>query len=137
MDISAVRRDNVRALVKANGGNTAVAKRLGHQNGSFLSQQIGPNPIRDVTEKTARAIEEEFNLAAGSLDRPPESASAGLSLELVSAAIKLIGQVFEHESVNVQPAKFSEVVVMVLADSLEHGGMLREAHVRALARLLK
>lgn len=56
MEISEVRRANVRALIEKYGASK-LATRLGYRNPSFLSQQAGPNPTREVTERTARAFE--------------------------------------------------------------------------------
>ena len=145
MNLADTRRANVRALVKANGGTTAVSKRLGYRNASFLSQQLGPKPTREVTEKTARALEEEFKLAPGSLDlaadAPPAvetSAGGAISTALVADVIRLVGTALEAEGVQaVGPAKFSELVALAFADTMDHQGQPREQHVRTLARLLK
>ena len=73
MNISDYRRENLRRFTDANGGPTAVAKRLGYSNSSYLVQMIGPNPMRPVSERTARNVEEKFNLPEGTLDRPAPS----------------------------------------------------------------
>jgi hypothetical protein len=57
MDVYRTRRTNLRALAAQWGGPTSLAKKLGHSNGSYLAQLIGPNPSREVSEKTAREIE--------------------------------------------------------------------------------
>lgn len=67
--IMQARREALRRYVEDHGGPTSVAKALGYSNGSFLSQLIGPNPIRPFTEKVARKIEEKLGLAPGYLDR--------------------------------------------------------------------
>lgn len=138
MSLSDTRREKVRALVKANGGTSAVAKRLGYRNPSFLSQIVGPKPTRDVTEKTARSLETEFNLAPGSLDHADETPqAAGLTTDLVADVIRMVGTTLEAEGVQPGPEKFGAIVALALADTMEHEGKPRESHVRTLARLLK
>jgi hypothetical protein len=45
------------------GGPTSLALKLGHANGSFLSQLAGPHPSRKISEDTARSIEKKLALA--------------------------------------------------------------------------
>lgn len=47
-------RENLRALVEQWGGPLPIARKLGYSNASFVVQMCGPNPTREVTEKTAR-----------------------------------------------------------------------------------
>lgn len=60
------RLENLRALIRLSGA-TELCSMLEYTNG-FLSQLAGPNPIRKVTEKQARKIEEKLNLKRKSLD---------------------------------------------------------------------
>jgi hypothetical protein len=84
------RRQNLRREVEARGGPSAVAKLLGHSNGTYLPQLIGPNPIRDISEQSARKIEEKLHLPYGSLDidtdETPPSAKETLQLAFSGAA---------------------------------------------------
>lgn len=66
--ITDIRRDNLRRLIDDNDGPSAVAIRLGYVNSSFMAQLAGPNPIRNVTEKTARKYEEKLGLPPGWFD---------------------------------------------------------------------
>lgn len=64
------RRNNLRKLVgegRRFTKHTDLANTLGVTD-SYLSQMIGPNPIRRVTETTARKFEYRLNLAPGALD---------------------------------------------------------------------
>jgi hypothetical protein len=56
LDVYRTRRENLRDLSRSWGGPTSLAKKLGHSNGSYLAQLIGPHPSRDVSEKVARII---------------------------------------------------------------------------------
>jgi hypothetical protein len=58
------RRANLRTLAEKHEGIGKLAEKLGYANSSFLSQLIGPNPTRDVTEKNARKIEAALGLPA-------------------------------------------------------------------------
>lgn len=70
-----VRRRNLRTLAEKEGA-AKLAELLGHSNPSFMSQMIGPNPTRPVSELTARKIEEQLGLAVGHLDLDFDNASA-------------------------------------------------------------
>lgn len=59
------RRDTLRLIVEKRGGVSKVSKMLGYTNPSFMSQMIGPNPTREITEKTARKFEEKLGLEHG------------------------------------------------------------------------
>lgn len=71
------RRDNLRWLVNKYGA-ASIARMLGHSNSSYIHQMVGPNPIRGVSEGTARALERAFSLAPDTLDMPLESLAAEL-----------------------------------------------------------
>lgn len=72
------RRENLRRLFDTVGGPTALAKQLGYSNSSFLVQMAGPNPIRQITETTARRFEKQLDLLPGSLDEPVEIVTGNL-----------------------------------------------------------
>ncbi|CAB3624585.1 hypothetical protein [Achromobacter pestifer] len=58
---------NVRALAAKEGGPVALADKLGFDQ-AWMSQLIGKNPSRNITERTARKIETTMALPIGSLD---------------------------------------------------------------------
>ena len=72
------RRANLRKLANSVGGPGVLSKKLGYTNSSFLVQMAGPNPIRQVSEETARRFESTLDLVPGSLDTPVEIADADL-----------------------------------------------------------
>jgi len=143
--VAEYRRENIRALIDQRGGQTRLSKAMGWKNSSFLAQQVGPNPTREVTEKTARRIEEVMRLEPGTRDRPPDGARpaptppavSGLPTALVGEVIRMVGRAYEAEGVPLAPAKFSDLVALTLADSLARGGQPSEDHVRAVVRLLR
>ena len=136
--LSEVRRDNLRRIVDLKGGGTKVAALLGYRSPSFLSQQIGPKPTREITEKSAREYETKLDLPAGTLDReePVEAPSAPANVALVSDVIRMLGTVLADENVTLPPQRFADVAVLAFEDAAERGKP-REGHIRSLVRLLK
>lgn len=149
MKLEDIRRANARALIAAQGGVTKVSKKLGHTSASFLSQQTGPTPSRDVTEKTVRQLEEAYRLPKGALDVEDATVTKGspshqnaphgpITPELVAEVIHLVGTVLQSEGVEgLAPTKFASLVALAFADSMEHDGAAREGHIRSVVRLLK
>lgn len=69
--VSTTRRSNLLGLVgegKRFATRSDLASALGHTD-SYLCQLLGPNPIRRVTEPTARKFEYNLGMRAGELDR--------------------------------------------------------------------
>ena len=64
------RRENLRFLIREEGGPGGLAAKLGHTNPSFLSQLAGPRPSRHVSEKVAREIETKLGFIYKWLDEP-------------------------------------------------------------------
>ena len=111
-----LRRDNLRKLQVEWGGPTSLAKKLGHSNGSYIAQLIGPHPSREISEKVAREIESKLQLPVGWLDqeragkgRQVDDATLSLCVTAVAAAIRdaglspgpetygtLVGLAYEH-----------------------------------------
>jgi hypothetical protein len=141
-NISDVRRDNLRAL-KARHGGLKLANLLGLAQSSFISQMAGPRPTREVTEKTVRTLERELNLELGSLDQPMGSvyqappATAEENIAMISATIRAIGNICTDESVDLPTSKLTDIISLAIVDAMEHGGKVREDHIRQVVRLLK
>lgn len=155
-NVSDIRRENIRVLLNAQGrgGVSKLSRAMNLKNPSFLSQMVGPNPTREVTEKVARKIEEVTGLPSGALDKPqgatktvaaeagtasaaPRNEPTSQSLDMVSSVIRMVGEAYEAEGVVLAPTKFSDLVALVLAESMERGGEPRVEKVRALVRLTK
>lgn len=67
-EIYAIRRENLRAYIRDNGGATSVSKTLGHTNASTISQITGANSTRLLGEKAAREYEQKLSLPVGWFD---------------------------------------------------------------------
>lgn len=143
-DMTETRRQALRQAVEKVGGVSKASKLLGYTNPSFLSQMIGPNPTREITEKTARKFEEKLQLSRGALDGTPSAGAPIAPLttgdstaDLVAEVIRLVGNVCNSEGVQPPVDKFSEVVALAYIDAVRNGGAPRETHARQLARLIK
>lgn len=124
-----IRRKNLRKLMDEHGA-TVLAKRLGYRSPTFLSQLAGPNPTRQVTEKTARRFEADLGLPTGYLDGRPATVD-------LADIIRLVGRLAEGEGVELPVNRFADVAALAVTDATEHGGVAREAHIRQVLRLLK
>jgi hypothetical protein len=88
-----------------------------------MTQMAGPNPSRQVTERTARAIEQALAMEPGSLDRlvsAPPPGVAGQYLK-VDAACRTAG-------VTLAPEKFAQILEFAAG---------RELSPEDLARLVR
>lgn len=109
------RLTNLRRLIAEHGGPAELARELGYSNASFLVQMAGPNPIRAVTEKTARAFERKLGLPEGWLDA---SAPVAAPVEVNVDVIKLVGQVLQDEKITLPPLRYTDLVIFALTEKL-------------------
>ncbi len=132
------RRNNGRRLIQQHGASK-ISDLLGHASPSTLSQIFGPNPTRQPTEKFVRRMEQVLNLEPGSMDKSTETKPAQpvVSADTVAAVIRLVGELAESEDVLLSPRRFADVAALAYTDSVEHGGIPREAHIRQVVRLFK
>jgi hypothetical protein len=70
LPIHEVRRARLRQLLDAHGGPAALARRVGLFQASYLTQLAGPTPTRNISEHTARRIEQALLLPDGWMDQP-------------------------------------------------------------------
>lgn len=161
------RRENLRKLIEQWNGPLPLSKKLGYSNASFLVQMAGPHPSREVSEKTARAIEIKLQLPTLWLDQPPPKKNASpkrinaengattkeagplqmkQNVTKVGDATVDVGIVSEVIRVVGQTSEDMGValapaklasVVMMVYDDVLKGGELRTAYVQQLVQLLK
>lgn len=67
--VHAARRENLQHISTCYVDQIAFAAKLGISD-SYLSQMIGPNPRKNVSETTARKFEQRLVLKTGALDKP-------------------------------------------------------------------
>lgn len=68
--VYAARLTHLRKIAEKEGGQDALARRLGVGQ-PYISQLIGKNPERNISERTARRIERLLQLPVGMLDLAP------------------------------------------------------------------
>jgi len=68
MNVKEIRRKNLRALARAIGGVTQLAKHLGKTQ-SQISHLIGTNPVKNIGDRFASHVEKVFNKPTGWLDQ--------------------------------------------------------------------
>jgi hypothetical protein len=164
-NVSDVRRTNIRALVDERGGLSKLSRALGYKNPSFLSQMTSvAGPTREVTERTARRIEEALGLPTGYLDqvhdvpvRAPRATAPDIvaktptgvlaadvkrtpvsdeSVQFFVDVVRAVGAACDEAGVNLAPGKFADLILMVVSDSAERGAP-REDRVKQLVHLLR
>lgn len=100
MQINEVRREQLKKLFVQHGGSKKLSELLGYSNASFLVQMAGPSPTRDVTEKTARKIEQTLGLPEKWLDSL-EDASDQSSRSVIDVA-EMLATALEKQGTHVQ-----------------------------------
>lgn len=68
-EVYAARRANLLVLIDQHDGRKGLGEALGYSNGSYISQLIGDEPRRNVSEGVARRIETKLGLAHGWMDK--------------------------------------------------------------------
>lgn len=135
LDVYNIRRQNLRRLLGEWGGATSLAKKLGHSNGSYLAQLIGPNPSREVSEKVAREIEGKLALPTGWLDQE-QSGLPAVDDEALAACVRAVAAALDGLKKRPQPSAFADVVQLVY-EHRKLTGRLDEAFIQRVVRLLK
>lgn len=133
------RRANLRNLIEKWHGPLTLSKKLGYSNASFLVQMCGPNPTREVTEKTARKIEDVLGLPAGWLDDTPghNERAAAVDMSLVSMAIRSVMQTADEERIQLSPTKLGDIVAFVYRDAESNDNIVRPEYVKQILQLAK
>lgn len=135
MDIYEVRRVNLRKLMADWGGPTSLSARLGHSNGSYLAQLVGPNPSREVSEKVARSIEAKLGLPLGWMDREKAERPA-LDDEKLAQCVRAVAAAVRDTNANPSPEQFSELVALAYEHAVA-SGQCSEAYINRIVRLIK
>lgn len=159
MKVFEIRKVNLQALAEIHGAANLSAK-LGYRQPSFLSQMIGPNPTRQLSEKNARQYEEVMGLPAGYLDRPlfphtetqaaaevdqgvvvtveamPDLVPEAASIALLKDTIQTVARLIKAENVEITVDQFAKLLVIELADAAK-SGIVRESHVKQMLEMLK
>lgn len=152
MKVIEFRRENFRALAAVHT-TTGLAASLGYRQPSFISQMIGPNPTRDITEKSARGFEKKLGLEDGFLDRPPLNNGSSIPMEktvkafssaqiqkindMLVEVIQLVGSSLQSEEITLPPSRFADLLTLAVGDAMEHNCAPRESQIKQMVKLLK
>ena len=138
-DVFANRRTNLRNLIEQWHGPLAIAKKIGYSNASFIVQMSGPNPTREVSERTARRIEEALGLPAGWLDEKPghNEGVSRVDMALVSLVIRAAMQTAEDEGIRLSPSKLGDIVALVYANAETNKNIVQPDYVKSIIKLMK
>lgn len=104
------RRENLRRLIGQWGGPTSLSKKLGHANGSFIAQIAGPNPRREISERTARSIESALGLAIGWLDQDHPGGQHQLNDAALAEVVKAVATCLRDANLRPGPEVYASLV---------------------------
>jgi len=130
------RRANLRTLAVQWGGPTSLARKLGHANGSYLAQLIGPNPSRELSEKTAREIEQALGLPVAWMDTEHPETGQRIDDAELAECVRAVASALRDAGLRPDPEKYATLVQL----AFEHArltGRLNESHIKRLLSLLR
>jgi len=130
-----IRRANLRGLQKQWGGPTSLAKKLGHSNGSYLAQLIGPNPSREVSEKVAREIEAKLALPVGWLDVVQNDGGRAVDDETLSTCVGAVAAAVRDAGLKPNPKVFGNLVSLAY-EHTKLSGRVDEAFIQKLVGII-
>lgn len=131
-----IRRENLRVLMSQWGGPTSLAKKLGHANGSYIAQLAGPNPSRDMSEKTARSIEQTLKLPVGWLDQPQAATEHKLNDQALANCVRAVATVLRDRNLRPDPEAYATIVQLVY-DHAKLTGTIDENFITKLTELIR
>lgn len=132
--VYAIRRDNLRTLVKEWGGPTSMAKKLGHTNGSYLAQLIGPHPSREISEKVAREIEVKLALPVGWLDQEHNGHGRQIDDAALGECVRAVAAAIRDASLRPDPDTYASLVSLAY-EHTKLTGRVDEPYILRLVRL--
>ena len=108
MNIAEVRRENLRAIVATlPGGQAELAERLG-KHPAQINQWIGKTPTRDLSTRSARAIEDCLGLEEGALDT---SKAPSFDADILADAITYIDKLITRAHLDVGPRERAAAII--------------------------
>lgn len=135
------RVQNLRALAAQFKPFKEMATKIGWTD-SYLHQLFGPNPIRPVTERTARHIERKLGLREGALDQESavalEVATNALADPLESLMTTIDRELRASDMLPLRDEKYRALVTHLFRFSSKGGEVPVDVEeVRSLLRLLR
>jgi hypothetical protein len=130
------RRENLRILLNQWGGPTSLAKKLGHSNGSYVAQLVGPNPTREVSEKVARDMEAKLGLPIGWLDQEHTGRAKAVDEEALSVCVRAVAAALRDVGHNPNPDVYANLVSLAY-EHAKLAGRVDETFITKLIGLTK
>ena len=118
------------------GGPTSLATKLGHANGSYLSQMAGPNPTREVSEKVARKVEKILSLPTMWLDTQHTGLPQEVNTDLLIDTIDMTKEIIDKTGLKLSRDKFTQLVNLAYERAVETGAP-NQTLIKQLISLMK
>lgn len=131
-----IRRVNLRALIGQWGGPTSMSRKLGHANGSYIAQIAGPNPSRDISEKTAREIEGKLGLPLGWMDQEHPASGQQLNDQALTDVVRAVATVLRDAGLRPDPETYGTLVQLAY-DRAKLTGRIDEQFIQKLTTLAR
>lgn len=128
------RRENLRALMTQWGGPTSLAKKLGHSNGSYVAQLVGPNPSREISEKVARDMEAKLGLPLGWLDQEHASNGRPVDDQTLAECVRAVAAAIRDANLRPDPDTYATLVGLAY-EHTKLTGRVEEPYIQRLVRL--
>ncbi len=128
------RRENLRGLMTQWGGPTSLAKKLGHSNGSYVAQLVGPNPSREISEKVARDMEAKLGLPLGWLDQEHAGNGRQVDEATLSACVRAVAAAIRDAGLAPSPDVYANLVSLAY-EHTKLTGRVDEPFITKLVRL--
>ncbi len=133
------RLQNLRAVAARYEQQNDLAKAL-EWTPSYLSQLIGPNPSRHITERTARWIEAKLKIATGTLDSegPPSNHREAISGDLLDSVMVAVDTAMEVAGWKLSDEKYRALVSHLYKAAVKRGDtQVDRGEVDTLLRLVR
>ena len=134
LSVYQIRRENLRGLAKQWGGPTSLARKLGHTNGSYLAQLIGPNPSREISEKVAREIEARLKLPVGWMDTE-HGVGTPVDDALLTDCVRAVAATLRDAGLRPAPEAYGTLVSLAY-DHAKIAGRIDETYIKRLIELM-
>lgn len=133
------RMRNLRAVIASYEQQTHLATELGWTP-SYLSQLVGPNPTRPISEKTARHVEQKLELENGFLDSQPQppNLKPATSGDLLENVMLTVDSCQSAAGWKLSPEKYRALISHLHKAASKHGNSKVDPdEVDALLRLVR
>lgn len=128
------RRENLRGLMTQWGGPTSLAKKLGHSNGSYVAQLVGPNPSREISEKVARDMEAKLGLPLGWLDQEHANNGRPVDDQTLAECVRAVAAAIRDANLRPDPDTYATLVGLAY-EHTKLTGRVEEPYIQRLVRL--